>query len=149
VTVTASGNDYSPGNLKSAVTLALQKVGVSTPLDYFKVPIQGMSSRSNSGMMKDEKTLRDCITAITNSETSQALLVDQATFMGKEAGIIIIPFAMIDGMDSMPANTDRMSMGKSILARNSDLGILDIWVVDPNCGTISFTVYSHVTHSLN
>jgi len=149
VTVTSSGNDYSPSNLKSAVTQALQKVGVSSPLDYFKVPVQGMSMRSDSAMMKDEKTLRDCITAITKSETSQALLVDEATYMGKAAGIIIIPFAMFDGMDSMLANTDRMSMGESILARNSDLGILDIWVVEPNCGTVPFTVYSHVTHSLN
>ena len=149
VTVTSSGNDYSPSNLKSAVTQALQKVGVSSPIDYFKVPVQGISMRSDSAMMKDEKTLRDCITAITKSETSQALLVDEATFMGKAAGIIIIPFAMFDGMDSMPANTDRMSMGESILARNSDLGILDIWVVEPNCGTVPFTVYSHVTHSLN
>jgi hypothetical protein len=149
VTVTSSGNDYSPSNLKSAVTQALQKVGVSSPIDYFKVPMQGMAMRSNAGMMKDEKTLRDCITAITKSETSQALLIDQATYMGMEAGIIIIPFAMFDGMDSMPANTDRMTMGESILARNSDLGILDIWVVEPNCGTVPFAVYSHVTHSLN
>jgi len=34
-------------------------------------------------------------------------------------------------------------------ANSPDLGVLDIWVVGPNCGTIPFDIYSHVTQSLN
>lgn len=149
VTVMSSGIDYNPQNLTETVTRALQQVGVQSPVDYFRVPIQKMSMRGANGMLKSESTLRECITAITKSETSQALLVDQATYMGKEAGIVIIPFAMVNGMDSMLDNSSRVAMGQEILAKDSYLSVLDIWVVGPDCGTIAFDVYSHVTHSLN
>lgn len=151
VTVMSSGTDYTPTNLRSVITKTLNTVGVTSPRDYFRIPLQKMANRATAGMLQSESTLRDCITAITQSETSQALIVDQATYMGKDAGIVVIPFAMVSGMDSvpMPANAERISMGEAILARNSDLGVLDIWVVGPECGTVAFDVYSHVTHSLN
>lgn len=155
VTVMSSGTDYTPTNLKSTVTKVLEKVGVRAPSDYFRVPLQKLAMPKSDGMTQSDATLRDCITAITQSETSQALVVDRATFMGKEAGVIVIPFAMFDGMDSVPTNPDspdngeRLSWGEKILARGSDLGVLDIWVVGPDCGTVAFDVYSHVTHSLN
>lgn len=155
VTVMSSGTDYTPNNLTSTVTKVLEKVGVRSPSDYFRVPLQKLAMPKNDGMTQSEKSLRDCITAITQSDTSQALIVDRATYMGKEAGVIVIPFAMFNGMDSVPNNPDtpdngeRMSLGEKILARGSDLGVLDIWVVGPDCGTVAFDVYSHVTHSLN
>lgn len=155
VTVMSSGTDYTPTNLTSTVTKVLEKVGVRAPSDYFRVPLQKLAMPTSDGMTQSDATLRDCITAITQSETSQALVVDRATFMGKEAGVIVIPFAMFDGMDSVPSNPDspdngeRISWGEKILARGSDLGVLDIWVVGPDCGTVAFDVYSHVTHSLN
>ena len=155
VTVMSSGTDYTPNNLTTTVTKVLEKVGVRAPSDYFRVPIQKMMMGKSGDMTQSEKTLRDCITAITQSETSQALIVDRATYMGKDAGVIVIPFAMFDGMDSVPSDPDtpdngeRVSWGEKILARSSDLGVLDIWVVGPDCGTVAFDVYSHVTHSLN
>lgn len=155
VAVMSSGTDYTPTNLTSTVTKVLEKVGVRAPSDYFRVPLQKLAMPKSDGMTQSDATLRDCITAITQSETSQALVVDRATFMGKEAGVIVIPFAMFDGMDSVPSNPDspdngeRISWGEKILARGSDLEVLDIWVVGPDCGTVAFDVYSHVTHSLN
>jgi hypothetical protein len=149
VTVTASGADYSPQNLTQTVTRALNKVGVKSPVDYFRVPVQKMSMSAPSGMMQSESTLRDCITELTKSETSQALLVDQGTYLGKEAGIVIIPFAMVKGMDSVPPNGERFAVGQAILNSDRYLSFLDIWVVGPGCGTVPFDVYSHITYSLN
>jgi hypothetical protein len=149
VAVTSSGADYSPQNLTQTVTRALNKVGVKSPIDYFRVPVQKMSMSAPSGMMQSESTLRDCITELTKSETSQALLVDQGTYMGKEAGIVIIPFAMVKGMDSVPANGERFAVGQAILDSDRYLSFLDIWVVGPGCGTVPFDVYSHITYSLN
>lgn len=149
VTVTASGEDYSPQNLTKTVTRALNKVGVKSPIDYFRVPVQKMAMSAPTGMMQSENTLRDCITELTKSETSQALLVDQGTYMGKEAGIVIIPFAMVKGMDSVPDSAERFAVGQAILDSDRYLSFLDIWVVGPGCGTVPFDVYSHITYSLN
>lgn len=149
VTITASGDDYSPQNLTQTVTRALNKVGVKSPLDYFRVPVQKMSMSAPSGMLKSETALRDCITELTKSDTSQALLVDQGTFMGKEAGIVVIPFAMVKGMDSVPESAARFAVGQAILDSDRYLSFLDIWVVGPGCGTVPFDVYSHITYSLN
>lgn len=149
VTVTASGEDYSPQNLTATVTRALNRVGVTTPLDYFRVPVKKMATTTPSGMMQNESTLRNCITELTKSETSQALLVDRGTYLGKEAGIVIIPFAMAKGMDSVPNTAERFAVGQAILGKDSYLSFLDIWVVGPGCGTVAFDVYSHITFSLN
>lgn len=149
VTVTASGEDYSPQNLTATVTRALNRVGVTTPLDYFRVPVKKMATTTPSGMMQNESTLRNCITELTKSETSQALLVDRGTYLGKEAGIVIIPFAMVKGMDSVPNTAERFAIGQAILGKDSYLSFLDIWVVGPGCGTVAFDVYSHITYSLN
>lgn len=149
VAVTSSGEDYSPQNLTQTVTRALNKVGVKSPIDYFRVPVQKMAMSAPSGMMQSESTLRDCITELTKSDTSQALLVDQGTYMGKEAGIVIIPFAMVKGMDSVPPSGERFAVGQAILNSDRYLSFLDIWVVGPGCGTVPFDVYSHITYSLN
>jgi|688.fasta_scaffold39341_6 hypothetical protein len=149
VTITASGADYSPQNLTKTVTQALNKVGVKSPIDYFRVPVQKMSMSAPSGMLKSETALRNCITELTKSETSQALLVDQGTYLGKEAGIVVIPFAMVKGMDSVPESAARFAVGQAILDSNRYLSFLDIWIVGPGCGTVPFEVYSHTTYSLN
>ena len=152
VQVMESGNDYNSTNLRDNVTLLLSKIGIKKPMDIFMAPMKDMNSlkmTKATGMTGSLESLRKCLNEITKSESSQAIFVDRATFQGMDAGVIVIPMAMFKGMDTLTTNGDRMKFATELESSGVDLGALDVWVVGPNCGTVAFDVYSHVSHSLN
>ena len=94
-------------------------------------------------------SLRKCVTEITNSESSQALFVDRATYQGRDAGVIVIPMAMFTGMDAATTSGERAQLRSRLLSLwGRTLSALDVWVVGPDCGNLALDVYSHVSHSL-
>jgi hypothetical protein len=50
-----------------------------------------MSDVPADGFTESAQSLRDCITKLTQQETSTALLVDRSTFEGSAAGVIVTP----------------------------------------------------------
>lgn len=152
VEVVESGYDYNSSNLRESVTRLLGSLGIKKPMDIFMAPVKDMSSKKlakATGMTGSLESLRKCLNEITKSESSQAIFVDRATFQGMDAGVIVIPMAMFKGMDTRTTSGDRMKFAAELESSGVDLGALDVWVVGPNCGTVSFDVYSHVSHSLN
>ena len=152
VQVMESGSDYNSTNLRDNVTLLLSKIGIKKPMDIFMAPMKDMNSlkmTKATGMTGSLESLRKCLNEITKSESSQAIFVDRATFQGMDAGVIVIPMAMFRGMDALTTNGDRLKFATELESSGVDLGALDVWVVGPNCGTVAFDVYSHVSHSLN
>ncbi len=152
VEVIESGNDYNSSNLRDNVTRLLSSLGIKKPMDIFMTPLKDMTSQKMTkatGMTGSLESLRKCLNEITKSESSQAIFVDRATFQGMDAGVIVIPMAMFKGMDTLTTSGDRMKFASELESSGADLGALDVWVVDPDCGTVAFDVYSHVSHSLN
>lgn len=152
VEVIESGNDYNSSNLRDNVTRLLGSLGIKKPMDIFMTPMKDMASKKMTkatGMTGSLESLRKCLNEITKSESSQAIFVDRATFQGMDAGVIVIPMAMFKGMDTLTTSGDRMKFAIDLESSGADLGALDVWVVDPDCGTLAFDVYSHVSHSLN
>jgi len=152
VEIMESGNDYNSANLKENVTRLLDQIGITKPLDMFMTPIHVMGSKKMikaNGMTGSLKSLRNCLNEITQSESSQAIFVDRATFQGMDAGVIVIPMVMFKGMDTLTTSDDRLKFATNLESSGVDLGALDVWVVGPNCGTLALDVYSHVSHSLN
>jgi len=152
VEIMESGNDYNSANLKENVTRLLGQIGITKPLDMFMTPIHVMGSKKMikaNGMTGSLESLRNCLNEITQSESSQAIFVDRATFQGMDAGVIVIPMVMFKGMDTLTTSDDRLKFATNLESSGVDLGALDVWVVGPNCGTLALDVYSHVSHSLN
>ena len=152
VEVMESGNDYTASNLKENITRLLGKIGITKPMDMFMTPVSDMQAKKMAkanGMTGSLENLRSCVTEITQSESSQAIFVDRATFEGMDAGVIVIPMAMFEGMDTLATSDDRMKFAATLESSGTDLGALDVWVVGPGCGSVALDVYSHVSHSFN
>ena len=66
-------------------------------------------------------SLRKCVTEITNSESSQALFVDRATYQGMDAGVIVIPMAMFTGMDAATTSDERAQLALALESLGTDL----------------------------
>ena len=152
VEIMESGNDYNSANLKDNIARLLSKIGINRPMDMYMAPIHTMDFKKMTmatGMTGSLESLRNCLNEITQSKSSQAILVDRATYQGMDAGVIVIPVAMFQGMDLITTSDDRMKFATNLESSGVDLGALDVWVVGPNCGTLALDVYSHVSHSLN
>ena len=152
VEVMESGNEYTSSNLKENINQMLSKIGIEKPMDMFMAPVKSMEAKKMTkatGLTGSLESLRKCVTEITNSESSQALFVDRATYHGMDAGVIVIPVAMFTGMDAATTNDERVQLARDLESLGTDLGALDVWVVGPDCGNLALDVYSHVTHSLN
>jgi len=152
VEVMESGHDYNSANLKDTITRLLSTIGINKPMDMFMAPVHTMEAAKmtkSTGMTASLETLRNCLNEITKSESSQAIIVDRATFQGMDAGVVVIPMVMFKGMDTLTTSDDRLKFAVNLELSGADLGALDVWVVGPDCGTLALDVYSHVSHSLN
>ncbi len=150
--VMESGSAYNLANLKDNVTRLLSKIGIKKPMDMFMTPVHDMEPKKMTkltGVTGSLETLRNCLTEITKSESSQALFVDRATFQGKDAGVIVISVAMLKGMDTLTTSDDRVNFAINFESSGGDLGALKAWVVGPDCGTLAGDFSLEVSHLLN
>jgi hypothetical protein len=72
---------------------------------------------------------------LTQSPTSQALIVIRATYDGAEAGVVVIPAVMMGDISTVD------------ISQISD-PTLHIFVVGPQCGAQPTQVISHVLHAI-
>jgi len=127
--VVDSPENFTPDSLRAGVTEVLETLGVRSAAD-----MQSMALTPAEPPV-DEVALRECVTELTQSPTSQALLVIRATYDGAQAGVVVIPAVMM---------TD---VGALDLTQISD-PTLHIFVVGPQCGAEPAQVISHVLHSI-
>lgn len=112
-----SRTDYQPAALQGQVTRLLERVGF-TPKQAMPTPSEAMDLPEDvpaTGFTSSPRSLRDCITKLTEQEDSTALMVDRSTFEGQDAGIVVAPDY------DVPA------------AQEPDMSMIEVWVVDPDC----------------
>lgn len=129
MTVVDSAENFTPDSLRSGVTAVLEKLGVTSVGD-----LQMMASASPAPDV-DLPTLRECVTELTQSPTSQALIVIRASYDGAEAGVVVIPAVMMGDISTVD------------MSQISD-PTLHIFVVGPQCGAQPAQVISHVLHAV-
>jgi len=129
MTVIDSSEDFTPTSLRAGVTAVLGKFGVRSMGD-----LQKMASASPAPDV-DLPTLRECVTDLTKSPTSQALIVIRANYDGAEAGVVVIPAVMMGDISTVD------------MSQISD-PTLHIFVVGPQCGAQPAQVISHVLHAV-
>ena len=129
MTVVDSAENFTPTSLRSGVTAVLEKLGVTSMGDMQKM------ATASAAPDVDETTLRECVTELTQSPTSQALIVIRATYDGAEAGVVVIPAVMMGDISTVD------------LSQISD-PTLHIFVVGPQCGAQPAQVISHVLHAV-
>lgn len=135
--VTQSDMAYTPENVVRQIDSMIDGFGMSSPLEMLTMdsPKTMKKAMRTSGFMASEEKLRNCITMLTKSDQSQALIVDRAQYMGSDAGVIVIPAFMAIDISSPPPSNMPIT--------------LDIWVVGPNCGEQDGAVLQRFTHTLN
>jgi hypothetical protein len=135
--ITQSDMAYTPENVVDQIDSMIDGFGMSSPMEMLTMqsPASMKKVMRTSGFMASDEKLRNCITMLTQSDQSQALIVDRAQYMGSDAGVIVIPAFMAIDISSPPP---------------SNLPItLDIWVVGPNCGEQDGAVLRRFTHTLD
>jgi hypothetical protein len=135
--VTQSDMAYTPENVVGQIDSMIDGFGMSSPLDMLTMdsPKTMKKAKRTSGFMASDEKLRNCITMLTKSDQSQALIVDRAQYMGSDAGVIVIPAFMAIDISSPPPSNMPIT--------------LDIWVVGPNCGERDGAVLRRFTHTLD
>lgn len=135
--VTQTDMAYTPENVVGQIDALLDGYGMDSAAEMMAMqspPAMKKAMRTN-GFMASDEALRNCITMLTQSERSQALIVDRAEYMGSDAGVIVIPAFMAIDISTPPP---------------SELPVtLDIWVVGPNCGEQDGAVLRRFTHTLD
>ncbi len=129
MTVVDSTQNFTPESLRAGVTSVLEQVGIRSVADV------GAMTAAPIEPPAEEVALRECVTDLTQSATSQALIVIHATYEGKDAGVVVIPAVMMGDVATLD------------LARMSD-PTLHIFVVGPRCGDEPATVLTHVLHAI-
>jgi len=116
----SSGTQYTSAAFDQQVDGLMQKVGVASPALADAVPTPtAMAVVGEAGFTADLGALRDCITGIMHSSSSTALIVDRATFDGRDVGIVIVP----------------------------QVAEVDVWIVGPSCTSKAPSVLRHVMHA--
>jgi hypothetical protein len=140
--VLASGTDYQPSTLRSQVVGLLESIGARKADQLQSIEESGPSTMGEQGFTATLAGLRDCITGLTRSERSQALVVDRASYLGVDAGLVIIPVAFV------PRSSTLQSAEPSATFTTPS-GDVDVWVVGPDCSKVEPRILQHVLHSLN
>lgn len=119
--ILGTSTDYEPEAMEGQVTATLEDAGVmpSAPLPdpspVVEVPADMSTETMDRSVLKSADALRDCVTQLTQTQQSTALVLDQSRFRGQEASIIVAP----DYQDATSGSPD--------------LTILEVFVVDPDC----------------
>lgn len=137
--VMASHTNYEKSHLGEQVKSLLAGVGVDDDTDVPKMPQASTPETvGTTGFTATIKGLRDCLTSLTQNATAQALVVDRALFEGLDAGVLILPTGTAASDAPAPTTT-----------AVTELGPLDVWVVDPACDVIDPHVMLHTSHDLD
>lgn len=124
-----SQTDYTPNELGEQVEEILTEMGMEPeaamdameqapevmPMPAEMVPALSAAVADPTSVLTSPRSLRDCITKLTNLATSTALLIDWATFDGEDAGVVVTP-------EYPETGTSRPDMSE-----------LDVWVIDHDC----------------
>jgi hypothetical protein len=117
-----SDTDYTPDQLQTQVVDVLKEVGVDSAQAAEDLAGTVPDEQApDTGFTSSAERLRDCITSLTDSESSTALVVDRSTFEGQDAGVVVAP--EYEAASSTPASP----------ASRPDMSELMVWVVDPDC----------------
>lgn len=137
--VLASGTDYQPQTLRAQVVDLLQRIGARAPSDFAAVPTDEQGTIGSTGFTASLPALRACITGLTRTDLSQALVVDRASFGGTDVGLVIIPqdFLTVLGGTNPTASASTPN------------GNVDIWVVEPDCSRLDPGVVLHLLHEVS
>lgn len=156
--VMVTAENFTSDQLTSQVAKVLTTLGIDEVADIEAVPVEEIASAevdatdsaaeraANTAadasataampmMVSEPQVLRECITDITESSASQALVVLLATFNGEEAGVVVIPTLMMT--DATTVHFDSVSDPT-----------MHIYVVGTGCGASPARVMVHVLHSL-
>lgn len=140
--VLASGTDYQPTTLRSQVVGLLESIGAREARQLDSVQEAAPSTIGEQGFTATLTGLRDCITGLTQSEQSQALVVDRASYRGVDAGLVVVPVTFV------PRDPELQSAEPSATF-STPSGDVDVWVVGPDCSKVEPRILQHVFHSLN
>lgn len=125
--VVTSRTNYLPGQLPAQVVSLVKNAGFTTPEEAMAkvVPLPAMPIEN--GFTASWEALRACLTWLTQSPDTQALVVDRATYSGSEAGVIVAPATAVDADPSTPSPA---------VTIDTRYGQFDVWVVNPECKQI-------------
>lgn len=129
--VMSSKTNYLHGQLPAQVVSLVKNAGFTTPEEAMAKVVPPPSMPVKSGFTASWEALRACITWLTQSTDSQALVVDRATYAGSEAGVIVAPAIVADADPSTPRPT---------VTLDTKYGQFDVWVVNPECKAIEDTL---------
>lgn len=123
MTVMDSHTDYTSPSLRSQVANVLKGMGMGEPTMQAALadpPAEvSVPAEVDGQVLLSPRSLRDCITKLTEVATSTALLIDWARVDGADAGVVVAP-DYVGPEQSTP-----------------DLTELDIWVIDPECDILA------------
>ena len=118
LSLTGSRTNYSKKDMQGQVTEALEEHGLA-PISAMPSPeptiVEVEGDVPEEGFLASPRALRDCITKLTTSPKSTALLIDTSMYEGRQASIVVAPDY------DVPA------------AQAPDLSMIEVWVVDPDC----------------
>lgn len=123
-----SETDYTAADLGAQVSTVLAEMGMEPEVAMtamkqapaeMPMPAEIVTAAPEPiAVLESPRSLRDCITKLTNLATSTALLIDWSTFDGQEAGVVVTP--------EYPQEAGRP-------VSEPDMSELDVWVIDHDC----------------
>lgn len=125
--VLASNTNYLPDALPAQVVSLVKNAGFRTPEEAMDKVMPTASMPVDDGFTASWEALRACLTWLTQSEETQALIVDRATYAGHDAGVIVAPAITPDTDPATPSPT---------VTLETRYGAFDVWVVNPDCKQI-------------
>ena len=116
-----SDTRYTQSGLRQQVRSVLSKFGVGDEQEAVSAmtaePVVEIADVPVTGFMSSAESLSDCIDRLMEQVASTALLVDHASYEGRDAGVVVAP-----------EESGAASQSPAPL-----LGRMHVWVVDPNC----------------
>ena len=122
--VLASRTDYQPDQLQGQVVALVKNAGFTTVEEAMAKEMPAAAMPVEDGFTASWQALRSCLTWLTDSADSQALIVDRGTYAGSDAGVIVAP-AITPAADPATPNPT--------LTVDTGYGAFDVWVVNPEC----------------
>lgn len=132
-----SRTDYRPETLPGQVVSLVKNAGFTTLRDAVSKQMPTPAMPVEDGFTASWQQLRDCVTRLTQSDRSQALVVDRGTYAGAAAGVVVAPADLLsEDTTAEPGASDPASPAPTV-SLATPLGTFDVWVVDPECEQVA------------